>query len=603
MSKVIIWLVVLLGTVMSYATPNLSLRKNISGINEIPLLQEIVEEYSQFLLQQFPEYATKVGFHAYDDKWTDFSLKAIQDRKNALKHFATLIDLIDVSALLAEERIVYSLLKCELQVWQEINNFPNEYILLTPMSGLHLDIPHLLGDMPHETVHEYRLYIDRLSKIPDLIEQQLLLLDQGLEKSITPPRITMDKVLNVVKQLTIADLKNNPLLILLKAKDDNVAQEECDVLYVEACNILTNNVIPAFKKLYDYLEKIYIPRCRLTIAWADLPNGKEWYAAEIRRQTSLDLSVSAIHELGIAEVQRVRSEIESIMNQLDFQGSYNEFLIFMNTDSQFLFKDRESILVTYRNIVKQIDEQLTKLFSTMPSTPCEVVAVPEYIEQSKVAAYYSSGSLIDNRVARFYVNTYNSTARPIWQAEALALHEAIPGHHFQIAREQEIKNAPLFRRNSAGSTDRMPYHIAYIEGWALYCEGLGQDLGCYKDLYNRCGKLIQELFRAVRLVVDTGLHALDWSREDAYIYFKDNLGFTDHDTLVEIDRYIVLPAQALCYKLGELKIKELRNKAEKELGNEFDIREFHEIILDQGSLPLELLEQKVIKWLHHKRLP
>lgn len=578
-----------------------SLEKNIVfQINKVPSLYELVEEYSQFLLQQFPEYATFAGFHEYDDKWTDFSLTAIQYRKDRLKNFDTLTVLIDTSSLSDEEHMIYLLLKYELQVWQEINKFPNEYILLTPLTGLHLDIPQLLEAMPHEMPHEYQYYIDRLSKIPGLIEQQLLLLAQGLEKGVTPPGITMGKVLKVVEQLAGSDLKNNPLLIPFNSKNEKIAQEERDTLNTKAQNILMNQVIPAFKKLYTYLETIYIPGCRSTISWADLPNGKAWYAAEIRRRTSLDLSVSAIHELGIAEVQRIRCEIEVIMYQLVFQGSYNDFLTFINADSQFLFKDRESIVAKYHNTVKHIGEKLPLLFQTIPCTACEIIAVPEYMEQSQVSAYYVSGSLIDNRSGRFYINTYNPTTRVTWEVEALSLHEAVPGHHLQIAREQELKNTPLFRRNSAGSTDLMPSYTAYIEGWALYCEGLGDKLDCYKDPYSRCGRLLFELFRAVRLVVDTGLHAFGWTREQACDYFKNNLCWLDHEIMIEVDRYIAWPAQALCYKLGELKIKELRNLAEKEIGDQFDIREFHEIVLDQGSLPLELLEQKVKKWLQQK---
>jgi uncharacterized protein (DUF885 family) len=357
---------------------------------------------------------------------------------------------------------------------------------------------------------------------------------------------------------------------------------------------ITNVVYPRFRKLHRFLTEEYLPKARESIDCTDLPDGEAWYAFRVRRMTTTSLSPREIHDLGRAEVARIRAEMEQIIAQTGFEGSFLEFLVFLRTDPQFYYENARELLAGYRDIAKRVDLELPRFFGRLPRLPYGVMPIPSYAEKSQTTAYYQPGASAFGRPGVFYANTYEIRTRPKYEMEALTLHEAVPGHHLQIALAQELEGVPDFQRHSETT--------AFVEGWALYSEKLGEEMGFYRDPYSKFGQLTYEMWRAIRLVVDTGMHALGWSREQAIEYFKANAGKSEHDITVEIDRYIVWPGQALAYKVGELKIRELRALAEKELGDRFDLREFHDTVLGRGALPLDLLETQVKAWIQETAL-
>jgi uncharacterized protein (DUF885 family) len=333
----------------------------------------------------------------------------------------------------------------------------------------------------------------------------------------------------------------------------------------------------------------YLPAARKDISAASLPKGAAFYQYAIRRHTTTGLSAKEIHETGLREVERIRREMSDIIRQVNFMESFQEFLNFLRTDPRFYYTKAEDLVEDYRDICKRADARLPELFAELPRNPYGVEVIPDYEAPAQTTAYYQPGAADGSRAGFYMVNTYRLDTRPKYEMEALSLHEAVPGHHTQISRAQELGTLPDFRRNAG--------YTAYVEGWALYAESLGSDMGFYKDPYSKFGQLTYEMWRACRLVVDTGMHAMGWSRERAINFMKENSAKTENDIVVEIDRYIVWPGQALAYKLGELKIKELRARAKSELGDRFDLRRFHNALLDDGPLPLDVLEQRINLWI------
>ena len=353
--------------------------------------------------------------------------------------------------------------------------------------------------------------------------------------------------------------------------------------------ILTNEVFPALQRLSHFLSNEYIPNCRESIAISDLPNGQEWYRQSIKSYTTTSLSPETIHQMGLEEVDRIQREMEAILVELDFQGTIKEFFDFLRAEPSFYFAEKSELIQGYADLLHKIEAKLPDLFGKLPTTPYQVQAIPESCEEQAVGAYYVEGSLSTNRPGSFFVNTSDLNTRPKWEMAALALHEALPGHHLQVSLALENKALPEFRSLSS--------FTAYIEGWALYAEGLGQDLGVYQDPYARFGRLNMEMLRAARLVIDTGIHAFGWSRQEAIDYSAARSGVQIHEIVTEIDRYITWPGQALAYKIGELKILEMRRLAEEKLGGNFDIKAFHDEVLRHGALPLNIFESRMVRWI------
>jgi uncharacterized protein (DUF885 family) len=392
-----------------------------------------------------------------------------------------------------------------------------------------------------------------------------------------------------VADLIPADPLASALLQPFREFPSAFSEAERTRLTDQAKKIYTSALAPAFQKLHDYVAATYVPACRETIAATALPNGAAAYAFHVRWQTTTDLTPPQIHEIGLAEVKRIRTEMDKVIGSVNFKGSFHDFTEFLRTDARFYYDKPDDLVNGYRIIVKKIDPELAHEFGKLPRLPYGVCPIPDFKAPSQTTAYYQPGSPAAGRPGCYFVNTYNLHARPKWEMEALSLHEAVPGHHLQLSLGQEMENVPEFRKHVGYS--------AFVEGWALYGESLGEELGLYKDPYSKFGQLSYEMWRAVRLVVDTGMHSMRWTREQAIQFFKDNTGKTDQDITVEVDRYIVWPGQALAYKLGQLKIRELRTAAEKKLGANFNVRRFHDAVLEQGSVPLDVLEGHMLQWL------
>jgi uncharacterized protein (DUF885 family) len=553
-----------------------------------------------YSLAVYPEAATAVGAPGGETRWTDWSREARAARAQATERPLAVLATIDRAQLGPTDRVSYDIFKRGAEEAAErttlgIADISSNGLLypLTQMDGIQQDAASTFRDMPAATAAQFGQQISRLEALPREVDNVIALLAEGLARGETPPQITLrDVPAQVLAQIPEEPLKS-PLLAAFVNLPPTVSGEQGLELRAAAAKTYTAAVRPAFLRLEKYLREQYLPAARSTLAISDLPRGREQYGWLVRVQTTTDLTPQQVHDIGLAEVKRIRAEMERVKAQTGFKGTLQEFFVYLRTDPKFYFTDKEELLRAYRDIAKRVDPQLIRFFKTLPRTPYGVLPVPSYAEKSQTTAYYSPGAPEAGRPGYFFANTYALETRPKWEMEPLTLHEAVPGHHLQIALAQEMAELPEFRRYSR--------YAAFTEGWALYSESLGEEMGFYTDPYAKFGQLTYEMWRAIRLVVDTGMHALGWSRQQAIDFFKDNAGKSEHDIEVEVDRYIVWPGQALAYKLGELKIKELRAYAEKELGPKFDIRLFHDEVLKNGAVPLSVLETHIKEWVGERK--
>jgi uncharacterized protein (DUF885 family) len=560
---------------------------------EAERLHALFDLHWQYTLDEYPELATYTGDAGRNHRWTDHSLAAYDRRNREMEIPARVLATIDRAALGAADQIHYDLFRRNLEESLEGRRFKGEYMPLTQIGGVQQSVAQYLMLMPYFQRSHFEDAIARLLAVPALVDQTIGLLDKGLETGITPPRVTLRDVPDQVRKQLVDDPQTSAMLRPFQSFPASIDASVQETLRAAALRAYTGAVAPAYRRLLEYLETRYLPRTRETIAARDLPDGEAWYAFSIRQMTTTALSAEEIHRIGQDEVRRIRAEMDEVMARAEFDGTFQQFVGFLRTDERFFFDRAEDLLIAYRDICKRVDPELPKLFATLPRLPYGVVPVPSYAEKSQTTAYYEPGSPSAGRPGRFFANTYDLRSRPKWEMEALALHEAVPGHHLQIAIAQELPEMPDFRRHG--------FYTAYIEGWGLYAESLGREMGFYQDPYARFGQLTYEMWRAIRLVVDTGMHALEWSREQAIDFFTENAGKAEHDIAVEVDRYIVWPAQALAYKIGELKIQELRARASAALGERFDLRLFHDEVLGAGALPLDVLESRMEAWVSQRQ--
>ena len=544
-------------------------------------------------LRENPEFATEVGHPGLNARWSDVSLEAIQRRKRELQAPLKVIQSIRRAKLGAEDQLSNDLFKRNVEQAIEGTRFMSEFVPMTQLNGVQQDAARILEIAPHATVRDYEDLLARLNDLPALIDQTIVLLRKGLAAGITPPRITLRDLPNQVSSQMQTDPTRSALLRHFQAFPVGMPEAERVRLREQAEVTLRDKVVPAFGRLHEFLVKEYLPGARTSTAMSDLPDGSAWYAYNTRASTTTTLTPQQIHQLGLAEVERIRTVMDKVIADSRFQGTFGEFLSFVRTDRRFFFANKEDLVLGYRDICKRADPELAHLFGRLPRLPYGVLPVPGYSERSQTTAYYQPGSLQAGRPGYYMVNTYALESRPKWEMEALTLHESVPGHHLQGALAQEMDHVPEFRKHGG--------HTAFDEGWALYAESLGTEMGFYKDPYSKFGQLTYEMWRAIRLVVDTGLHTMGWTRQQAIDYFLAHAGKTEHDVTVEVDRYLAWPGQALAYKIGELKIKQLRAHATEELGDKFDIRQFHDQILGSGSLPLDVLEQCIKTWVAERK--
>jgi uncharacterized protein (DUF885 family) len=553
-----------------------------------------------YWMTQYPETATALGYPGQNGRWTDYSQPAIDARAAYLKSSLQRLSGIDRAALDSADQLDFDLYRELLETAVQGLDFHNDALpirgvvsrnLLMPvnqMDGVQQDIPRTFALMPASTREDYQNFVSRLEGAAALVDQTIALLERGLAAGMTPPAITLRDLPDQVDGTITASALDSPMLRAFKAWPASIPEAEQESLTARATDAYAHGVVPAFTKLHDFLTSRYLPACRTTTSVAALPNGASLYAYNVKWHTTTGKTPKEIHELGLAEVKRIRAEMDQVIAASGFKGNYAAFATFLRTSPQFYYTDAASLVAAYRDIAKRADPELAHLFGRLPQTPYGVKAVPDPIAPSQTTAYYEPGSLAVGRPANMFANTYKLNARPKWEMETLTMHEAVPGHHIQVSIAQELQGLPEFRKNSS--------YTAFVEGWGLYAESLGDEMGFYQDPYSKFGRLTYEMWRAVRLVVDTGLHSMGWTRDQAIDFFRTNAAKTDQDIIVEIDRYIVWPGQALGYKMGQLKIRELRTHAERQLGPRFDIRQFHDVVLGHGALPLDVLERQVSAW-------
>ena len=563
-------------------------------------LRAFLEQDWKRWMEEYPELATAVGYPGQNRRWTDDSPAGVAALEKHLHQGLAGLKKINRAALPTGEQLNFDLYEELLETTIEGLKYgddpmpfrgvvPGNRWMPIDQMGSPARVADLFAIMPHEKVSDYEDILARMETLHTPLEQTIWWMQEGLKRGYSPPKITLRDVPKQIADVTPADPMKSALLQPFQEFPPGIGAVVRERLTERAKQIYASSMAPAFQKMYDYLVNTYIPACRESIAATALPDGAAAYAYHIRWETTVNLTPLRIHELGLAEVKRIHGEMDKVIQSAGFKGSFHEFTEFLRTDPRFYYDKPEDLVNGYRIIAKKIDPGLALEFGKLPRLPYGVKPVPDYDAPSQTTGYYEPGSPEAHRPGYFNVNTYKLEARPKWEMEALSLHESVPGHHLQFALAQEQENVPEFRRQIGYS--------AFVEGWALYCEGLGENLGLYKDPYSKFGQLTYEMWRAVRLVVDTGMHSMGWTRQQSIDYFRENTGKTDQDITVEVDRYIVWPGQALAYKLGQLKIRELRGRAEKELGSRFDVRAFHDAVLEQGAVPLSFLETHLDTWI------
>jgi uncharacterized protein (DUF885 family) len=539
-------------------------------------------------LRENPESASFEGDKRFNDRWSDNSLEAIAASEAADREALAKLKRFDRSKLSPADQLNY-----DTFLWLQEKSVQRqafrEYLQPMGHQGGVQTADGLVEGLAFNETRDYRDWLARMRALPKAIDQTIALMREGVKAGNVPPRVLMQRVPAQIAAQIVDDPAASPFYRPFTKFAAGLPESEHAALRAEAQKVIAEQIVPAYRKLQTYFNDAYLPKTRAGIAVADLPNGKAYYDFLAGYYTTTGLSADAIHEIGVKEVARIRTEMEKIKAEVGFKGTLPEFFTFMRTDPRFFEKTPEALLAHYRAISKRIDPELVKVFRIIPRQPYGVRPIPDNIAPDTTTAYYQQGASDGSRAGFYYVNLYRPDMRPIWEMMPLSLHEAVPGHHFQFARGLELPDAPMFRRTA--------YFVAYGEGWGLYAEQLGYDMGLYDDPYDRMGQLAYEMWRAVRLVVDTGMHAKGWSRDRAIAYFKDNAPKTDQDVVNEIDRYIGTPGQALAYKIGQLKISELRARAKRALGDKFDLRDFNDAVLETGSVPLETLERHIDAWI------
>ena len=545
-------------------------------------------------LKDNPLLATYRGDTRYDDRWPDISPAALDARNAADAKVLVTLDGIPRDQLSPAEQLNYDLFRYDYEDRKAAAVFHPEYYDIRARDG-----PQSLNEtaemMPFQTVANYETWLRRMATMPAYLDQFADLLRRAAREKYTQPRVVMDRVLPQLAMQTPDKPEASPFYEKFRTFPDSIPPLERERLSAEARKVIAESVIPAYRRFTAVFRNEYLPTCRETVGIWDTPDGRAYYANRARYHTTTSLTPEEIHKIGLAEVARNRAEMQKVMDEVGFKGTLNEFFDHLRTDPQFYYTTGDELYRAYATITKVIDPELPRLFGKLYRTPFGLRPIPDTSAPNTTTAYYQGPSIDGTRPGYYYVNLYRPEVRPKYEMEVLTAHEAAPGHHLQIALAQEQTDLPKFRRFSG--------FTAYIEGWALYSERLGYDLGLYKDPYSRFGQLTYDQWRAVRLVVDTGMHQMGWTRQQAIDYFMANAAKTETDVVNEIDRYIAWPGQALAYKIGQLKILELRERAQGALGERFDIRAFHDTILATGAVPLEILERTVDDWIRAQRQP
>lgn len=557
--------------------------------------RRLFDEYWEWMLREFPILATFVGDHRYDDRFTDYSEKGIARRKAGIADFARRLRAIDRAALSGQDAVSYDVLATTLALeMRRQAAFDRDgargadlWVEITPLGGPQLGLPDLVLFSRFANVADYENYIARLSAAPRLIDELVAGLRRAVARGWLPPAEAAQRIPAQIDMLLEADLAKNSLYAPFARFPADVPEAERQRLSAQARSALTEKTQPAFRALRKFYVEEYLPACKTSPGARAQPGFAEYYAAKVAEETTTNATPEELHRLGLREVERIVRAMEAVIASTGFKGTRSEFVAWMESSPRFYYDSAEELLAGYRQIASRVDAGLPRLFGQLPRRPYGIRAMPA--AEGDNAERYIASDAAGTRPGYFEANVVNLHHRPKGEMVAVFLHEAVPGHHFQIARAQELEGVPAFRKFGLIN--------AYTEGWGLYAESLGEELGLYEDPYARFGYLTLEIWRAARLVVDTGIHAYGWSRERAIRYMRDTAGFGDAVAAAEVDRYFTLPAQALAYKVGQLRILALREKARAALGERFDLRRFHDAVLENGGLPLSILEKRIGEWI------
>ena len=539
-------------------------------------------------MRDSPLFATRCGDHRFNDCLPSVSVEAYEQRLSQARGFLDRLTAMDRTALPGSDRLDYSIFARVLRDRIADYEFRAFLMPVKAQSGFHVFFPHTANTAPFNTVQDYEAYLARLAGFKAYAEEHIALMRAGMAAGVMAPRIAMVGVEDALTPHIVTDPVESVFFAPFQAFPVAVGESDRAGLQVAAAEAVLGSVVPGYQALLDFLTETYIPAARDEIGASALPDGRAYYEHCVRRYTSLDISPEEVHAIGLSEVRRIRDEMSGIIEDVGFVGDLQAFLDFLHTDPRFYLDTPEALLQYVALISKRIDGELPKLFNLLPRMPYGIREIPAYAAPKSTTAYYFPCAGDGSRAGTYYINTYGLESRPLYEYEALTLHEAVPGHHLQLALQMEL-DLPNFRRFGDIT--------AFIEGWALYSERLGIEMGFYQDPYSDFGRLVFEMWRAARLVVDTGMHALGWTRRQGIDYMAENTALSLLNITNEIDRYIGWPGQALAYKIGELKISELRERAESELGTCFNVRDFHRILLEDGGVPLDLLEAKVSAWI------
>lgn len=553
-------------------------------------LQTLLDNDWQRVMDNSPEFSNYLGMgnNERNKRWEDNSLQANLDRNLQGKNLLATLAEINRNELSEASQLNYDLFQWQVQMAVDEFDFSTHLTPISQLGGVQ-SLDDFVNYVPLKSPQDYKNWLVRLSHIPELINQNIELMKEGIKNGMMPPSDTMSRVPKQIEKQIVENPEQSLFYSAFTKIPGSFSTTDTQQFQQRAKTVIGEALIPAYKELLRFFNEEYLPACRKTHGVSDLPNGKAYYEYLVKYFTTTELTPDEIHQIGLKEVARNRLEMDKIIKEVEFEGSFDEFVHFLRTDPQFYYETPEALLEGYLAVSKRLDPELVHLFGKLPRVPYGLKVIPEAVAPDSTTAYYSGPAADGSRAGFYFVNLYQPETRPKYEMEVLSVHEAVPGHHLQIALQMELGELPMFRR-FLGFT-------VYSEGWGLYSERLGYEMGLYKDPYSRFGQLTYDMWRSVRLVVDTGIHYKGWTRQQAIDYFKANAAKTEQDIVNEIDRYISMPGQALAYKIGQLKILELREKSESLLGEKFDIKAFHDTVLGQGAVPLNILERNINQWI------
>lgn len=551
-------------------------------------LSQIFNDYWEDRLKHSPEFASSLGDKRYNDQISDYSVKAYNDGLEREQGFMMRLAAIDPAGFTDQEKISRELLLRQFVDDQEAAEFKGWEMPVNQMGGIQTTYPELVARLSFTTVKDYDDWISRLHAIPKAFDQVTTNMSIGMDDHRLPPKYLLVKALDQVKQLANQKPEDSPLALPLKSFPANISPNEQARIKAEMLDAIAKEVLPAYLRFGRFIEVSYMPAGREQPGISALPDGAAYYKFLIHRTTTTDLTADQIHQIGLDEVKRDEADMLVIAKKLGF-ADLATFRASLKTNPKLKATSREELLDAYKGYLTPMQAKLPQLFGRLPKAKFEVVAVPDFLEKTSAPAYYEPGAPDGSRPGRLFIDTYNPTDRNLYSVEDIAYHEGIPGHHLQISIAQELDDIPTFRKYER--------YTAYTEGWGLYAERLGKDVGFYQDPYSDYGRLEGDIWRAIRLVVDTGVHSQHWTREQMVQYFHDHSNVDETSIQAEVDRYVAWPSQALAYKIGQLKILELRDRAKTALGDKFDIRAFHDQVLDSGALPLDVLSDRIDTWI------